>query len=149
MALVVLELSIYQTGAELRDPPAASIKGTSYTATAALDPVCMDVFLFSFPTLRSKAGISETALRLNHIFFFHLSTCFSIAGVQNPFTAVTIPDKSAFCKLFGLVWFLFCFILFLVLFFKTRLALKFKDPTAPAAQVLKGSSTTAKNEAGL
>lgn len=72
MALVVLELSIHQTGPELRDPPAASIKGTNYTAGAALDPVCMDVFLFSFPTLRSKAGLSETAVRLNHIFF---STC--------------------------------------------------------------------------
>lgn len=108
MALVVLELSIHQTGTELRDRPAASIKGTNYTAGAALDPVCMDVFLSSFPTLRSKAGLSETAVRLNHQIFFHLSTCFSIAGGQNPFTAVTIPDKSAFCKLFGLVLF-FCF----------------------------------------
>lgn len=143
----MLELSIYQTGAKLRGPPAASIKGTSYTAAAALDPVCMDVFLFSFPTLRSKAGISETAVRLNHIFF---STC----QPASPLLAYRIHLQlsqflTSLLSVSCLVWFGFCFVLFLVLFFKTRLALKFKDPTAPAAQVLKGSSTTAKNEAGL
>lgn len=134
MDLVVLELSIYQTGAELRGPPAASIKGTSYTAAAALDPVCMDVFLSSFPTLRSKAGISETALRLNHIFF---STCqpaspllvYRIHLQQSQFLTSLL---SVSC----LVWFGFCFISCFV--FQDQTGLEIQRSNCPCCPSTKG-----------